>query len=279
MVVKIVTDSTADIPKAMAQEMGIEVVPLKVRFGDEEFLDGVNLTPDEFYQRLSSSSALPVTSQPSVGEFVEAYRRVGEGSDGIVSIHVSSLVSGTIQAATQAKEQAEVQCPIEIIDSFQASMGLGMLALAAARSAADGGDFESVAQTARDAVGKCECFALLDTLEYLEKGGRIGKARALMATLLKIKPMIILREGMVHELAKERTRKRAIARLGRVARDFAPIEELSIVYSGDPSSAATLADDLRDLLPDGREPILAQFGPVIGTYTGPGALGIGLLKA
>ena len=279
MVVKIVTDSTADIPRPMAQEMGIEVVPLKVRFGEEEFLDGVNLTPDEFYQRLASSAALPVTSQPSVGEFVEVYGRVAEGSDGIVSIHVSSLVSGTIQAATQAKEQADVQCPIEVVDSHQASMGLGMAALAAARSAADGCDFESVAQAARDAVGKCECFALLDTLEYLEKGGRIGKARAILGTLLKIKPMIILREGVVHELAKERTRKRAIARLGTLARDFAPIEELAVVYSGEAASAAALADELKDLLPEGREPILAQFGPVIGTYTGPDALGIGLRKA
>ena len=279
MVVKIVTDSTADIPKAMAQELGIEVVPLKVRFGEEEFLDGVDLTPDEFYLRLTSSTALPVTSQPSVGEFAEVYNRVGEGSDGIVSIHVSSLVSGTIQAATQAKEQADVQCPIEVVDSFQASMGLGMAAMAAARSAADGGDFESVAQAARDAVAKCECFALLDTLEYLEKGGRIGKARALMAKMLNIKPMIILREGMVHELAKERTRKRAIARLGRVVRDFAPIEELAVVYSGEPASARALADELKDLLPEGREPILTQFGPVIGTYTGLDALGIGLLKA
>ena len=104
MVVKIVTDSTADIPKSMAEELGIEVVPLKVRFGEEEFLDGVDLTPDEFYRRLTSSAALPVTSQPSVGEFAETYRRVAEGSDGIVSIHVSSLVSGTMQAATQAKD-------------------------------------------------------------------------------------------------------------------------------------------------------------------------------
>ena len=158
-------------------------------------------------------------------------------------------------------------------------MGLGMAALAAARSAADGGDFETVVQAARDAVGKCECFALLDTLEYLEKGGRIGKARALMGKLLRIKPMIILREGMVDELAKERTRKRAIARLRTVARDFAPIKEMAVVYSGEPASAIALADDLKDLLPEGREPMLTQFGPVIGTYTGLGALGIGLLKA
>ncbi len=279
MTVKIITDSTADIPRSMAQELGIEIVPLKVRFGEEEFLDGVDLTPDEFYRRLTSSAVLPVTSQPSVGEFVEAYRRTGEGSDGIVSIHVSSLVSGTTQAAAQAKEQADLQCPIEVVDSYQASMGLGMVALAAARRAADAGDFQSVAQTARDAVERCECFALLDTLEYLEKGGRIGKARAIVATLLKIKPLIILKEGVVHELAKERTRKRAIARLGNVAREFAPIEELAVVYSGEQASAAALADELRDLLPEGHEPFLSQFGPVIGTYTGPDALGIGLIRA
>jgi len=174
---------------------------------------------------------------------------------------------------------ADDGAPVEIIDSLLASMPLGLVVLDAAVMAAEGGDYRQIAEKVRQGLGLHHGLFALDTLEYLQKGGRIGKARALMAKMLKIKPMIILREGMVHELAKERTRRRAIARLGRVVRDFAPIEELAVVYSGEPASAAALADELKDLLPQGREPILTQFGPVIGTYTGLGALGIGLLRA
>jgi DegV family protein with EDD domain len=277
--VRVVTDSTSDLPRELAQSMGIEIVPLKVRFGTEEFRDGVDLSAGAFYGRLINSSELPTTSQPSVGDFVEAYERVGQDAEGIVSVHVSSRVSGTHNAALQAREQASVNCPIEVIDTLQASMGIGVVALAASRAVQAGGDLNKVAEVARQAIGKCQCFALFDTLEYLEKGGRIGKARALVATLLSIKPMIILREGEVHELAKERTRKRGITRLEQAATDFAPIADMAVMYSTNLDDADALAERLATLMPEGRKPIVAQFGPVIGTYVGPNALGVGLLRA
>ena len=138
---------------------------------------------------------------------------------------------------------------------------------------------EQVARVARQAADRCRCFVLLDTLEYLEKGGRIGKARALVGVLLRIRPLVIVRDGEVHELAKERTRTRGVARLQTVARGFAPVEELSVLYSTTPDDAHSLARDLSDLLPEGKKAVMARFGPVLGTYVGPGAVGIGLLRS
>ncbi len=279
MAIKIVTDSSSDMPAEVAGKLGITVVPLNVSFGTEEFKDGVDLPADRFYERLSTEPEFPKTSQPSVGDFAQTYQRVSEDADGIVSVHVSSKLSGTFNSASQARTEAAVGCPIEVVDTSQASMGLGMVAMAAARSARAGGTLEEVASAARDAVGLCQCVALFETIEYLRRGGRIGRAGALAGKLLRIRPMIIIREGVVHELAKERTRARGIARLQRTAREFAPLEDLAVMYSTTPDDAADIADSLRDVLPDGKEPIVARFGPVIGTYTGPGALGLGLFRS
>lgn len=279
MTIRVVTDSTADLPQELVQEMAVEVVPLKVRFGGEEFRDRVDLSTDEFYRRLTDGVVIPTTSQPSVGEFVEAYERLGQCSDSIVSVHISSLLSGTYNVALQASRQAQTKCPITVIDTLQASMGLGMVVVSAARTAQRGAGMDEVVEAARSASERCRCMVLLDTLEYLEKGGRIGKAKAMLGTLLRIKPMISVRDGEVHELAKERTLARAIARLKQTARESGPLEELSVLYSTTPDDARLVADDLRQLLPDGKEPFFARFGPVLGTYVGPGALGVGLLRA
>ena len=279
MAIKIVTDSTSDLPAEVADELGITVVPLNVHFGTEVFKDGVDLPADRFYERLTTDLEFPKTSQPSIGEFAQTYQRVSEDADGIVSVHVSSKLSGTFNSASQAKSEAGVGCPIEVVDTFQASMGLGMVAMAAARAAEAGGTQEEVASVARDAVGLCHCIALFETIEYLKRGGRIGMAGALVGKLLRIRPMIIIREGVVQELAKERTRARGIARLQRTAREFAPLEDLAVMHSTTPDDAAAIADTLRDLLPGGKEPLVARFGPVIGAYTGPGALGLGLFRS
>ncbi len=279
MGVKIVTDSTSDLPRALAEELGITVVPLSVQFGAEVFVDRVTMSPDEFFERLTLGEDYPTTSQPSVGDFVEAYERLGADADGIVSIHVSDKVSGTLNSARLASEQAQVSCPIEVLDTYSVSMGVTMVAIEAARAASAGGDIGHVTGVAADAITRCQVFALLDTLEYLEKGGRIGKAQALLGTLLRVKPMIILREGVVHELAKERTRRKGIARLERTAREFAPLAGLAVMHSTTSDEADALAKSVAGLLTPGNEPMVMQFGPVLGTYTGPGALGIGLLSA
>ena len=279
MAVKIVTDSTSDIPPDLAESLGITVVPCNVIFGTDTYKDGVDLSAEKFYERLIDGAIFPTTSQPSPGDFVETYEQLGQDADAIVSIHVSSKLSGTYNSAIQAKDQADIKCPVELVDSAQASSGLGVIAIAAAHAAERGGGVEEVVTTARGAVDRAELFFLLDTLEYLQKGGRIGKARALVGSVLKIKPMIILRDGIVHEMGKARTLAKGVAKLRETARELAPLELLSVPYTTTSEVAQEIADSLGDLLPEGEVPILARAGPTIGTYAGPGAVGIGLLRA
>ena len=280
MAVKIVTDSTADLPSDIVNELGITVVPANVRFGNEAYKDGVDLSSDEFFDKLVNGPDFPTTSQPSIGEFKDAYERVAEGADGIVSVHVSGKLSGTMNSATQGASQADTDCPIEVLDTRQASMGSGLVAMAAARAARDGASVEEAADAARSAIARSQCFALLDTLEYLIKGGRIGKARGAIGKLLRIKPMIILRDGEVNDLAKERARSRAVARLRRTAEEFAPLAAVAVMHSTNPDEASALAADLAPLLTDGADaPMTARFGPALGTYVGPNSLGITLLSA
>lgn len=279
MALKIVTDSTSDLAPELASSLGITVVPLNVHFGTEVYKDGVDLSAEEFYTRLIGGPELPKTSQPSVGDFIEVYKRLGQDADGILSLHISSKLSGTYNSAIQAKAQVDIGCPIEVFDTFQVSMGLGMVALEAARAAQQGASLDEALETARDAAGRCHCIVLFETLEFLEKGGRIGKARALLGTLLKIRPMIEIRDGEVHELGKARTRVRGLAKLQEMAREQSPLDGLSVLYSTTPEEAEALAGEMRDLVPEGKEPNISQFGPVIGTYTGPGVLGFGLLKS
>lgn len=278
MTVRIVTDSTSDLPKDIVQNLGITVVPLNVHFGTDSFKDGVDLSADEFYDRLLNGPVLPTTSQPSIGEFAQTYEQVAD-ADGILSIHISSKVSGTYNSAVQGSSEAKVSCPVEVVDTQQMSMGLGMTVMAAAAAVQKGCDLEEATAVVKRASELAQCIALFETLEYLQKGGRVGKAGALIGSLLRIRPMIIIRDGEVHELGKERSRPRGIARLQRTARDFAPVDELAVIYSTTPDDARAVADNLSDLLPDLKEPIIARYGPVIGTYAGPGALGLGLLRS
>ena len=279
MVVRVVTDSVSDLPASIAEELDITIVPANVHFGTEVFKDGVDLTADQFFDRLINGAVFPTTSQPSVGEFVEAYRRVAEDADAIVSLHVSGKVSGTINSAQQGAERVDVQCPIKVIDTQQASMGVGLIAMAAARAARKGAAVDEVVAVANSAIERAQCIALLDTLEYLQKGGRIGKAKAMVGTLLKIKPLIIVRDGEVHDFAKERTRRKAIARLERAAHEFSPLASASVMYSTSRDEADALAESLRSLMAGDEDPIVVRFGPALGTYVGPDSLGLIVLSA
>ncbi len=279
MAVKVVTDSVSDIPSNIVKELDITVVPAYVRFGNDEYKDGVELTTDQFFDRLLSGSDFPTTSQPAVGDFSETYAKLADGADSIVSVHVSSKVSGTVNSAQQGATRADVGCPIEIVDTLQVSMGSGLVAIAAARAAKDGASLEEVTAAAQDAMSRCQCICLLDTLEYLIRGGRVGKVRGMMGSLLKIKPMIIIRDGEVHDLAKERTRRKAIARLERTAKEFEPLESVCVLYSTSREEAERLAEALRPAVADGKTPIVARLGPALGTHAGPDALGVALLGA
>ena len=278
MTIRVVTDSTSDLPRDVADEFGIAVIAQKVIFGEQELRENIDISGDEFYRRVSSSPNLPTTSQASAGEFKDLYESVADGADGIVSIHVSAALSGTVDSARSGADQADIGCGVEVVDSKMASMGIGLIAIAAARVAQAGGDMQEVIDAAQNAVSRCETYVLLDTLEYLQKGGRIGKAQAMVATLLSIKPMIILREGIVDELGKERTHKKGVARLLRTTEEFGPLEDLSVNYTTTPDEALSFAAEMQHLLPEGKQPFTAQIGPAVGTYTGPKALGISLLR-
>ena len=279
MAIKVVTDSTSDLPADVAESLGIEVVPLNVHFGSDVYKDRVNLMPDAFYDKLINGDILPTTSQPSVGEFIDVYERLGSDADGIVSVHLSEKLSGTMNAARQASQQANADCPIEVVDTFQVSMGVGICAMEAAEVANSGGNMNQVILAARNAVTRSQCFFMLETLEFLQKGGRIGKAQALIGNLLKIRPMLMLQEGEVHPLGRERTRRKGIAKLVDTVEELAPISGLAVMYSTGPDEAQTLAQNVSKFMIEGREPMMLQIGPVIGTYAGPDTLGIALISA
>ena len=279
MTVRIVTDSTSDIDDATARDMGISVVPQNVHFGMRSFEDNVTITPDEFYRMLSTAPELPTTSQASPGRFRQTYDELGRDADGIVSIHVSSRLSGTCNSARQGAWATSADCPIEVIDSGQASMGLGLIVLAAAELAMQGASRSEVVAAALGTARRAQCLCLFETLEYLRKGGRIGKAQALVGSVLKIKPIVIVRDGEVYPLGRARTFPRALAQMKESVRGFAPVESLAVMHSTTPNVAAEVADDLKDMLPQGSEPHVARFGPALGVYAGPGALGIALIQA
>ncbi|MBI4198594.1 MAG: DegV family protein [Chloroflexi bacterium] len=272
MAVKVVTDSTADLPPELARELDITVTPLSVRFGQESFLDGVDLSSDAFFQRLVAAKELPTTSQPAPGAFLLVYRRLLEAGHQVLSVHVSEKLSGTLNSARQAKEQLG-SAPIQILDSQQATLGLGLVATAAAKAVKAGASLQETAAAANEAIGQVQVFGVLDTLEYLQKGGRIGKARALVGSLLHVRPIITIKEGVTHSAGMARSRAQGIQFLLTVARERAPLKQAAVIYSTTPLEADQLAEQVRPLVQDGAV-MKARFGPVLGTYVGPGAWGL-----
>jgi len=195
MTVKIVTDSTADLPAQLAEELGITVVPVYLRFGDKVYRDRVDMSEDEFYQKLVESPIHPTTSQPTPADFTEVYQKLSQEADGIVSIQVTSKLSGTYNSALQGREIAGVRCHIEVVDSLSTSMGLGLIAMAAARLAEVGESLQTVVEEVRQSIPHIHMLGVFDTLKYLLRGGRISKAKALLGSVLNVKPLITMRNG------------------------------------------------------------------------------------
>ena len=271
--VRIVTDSTADLPPSLVAELGITIVPLQVNFGDQSFRDGIDLTPEAFYDKLRASPTMPTTSQPSVGAFVEVYESLAADADGILSIHLSSALSGTYNSAMLAREEIGDRCPVEVIDSRQASLGIGIIVLACARLARQGAPLAELADHARRMIPNTHILFLVETLEYLQRGGRIGRAAAFVGTLLSVRPLLKIEDGEVRPAEKVRTRGKGIDRLVQFAGSFPNVEMLSILNATTPDDVEQIMSRTEALVPRDRT-IVGQVGSVIGTHTGPGVLGV-----
>jgi len=276
MAVRVVTDSTSDIPAQVAQELGITVVPLYIHFGNEVHRDGVDISAAEFYARLVNEPQLPKTSAPSSGTFTETYQDLATQTDEVISIHISSKLSATYNSALVGKEGVEAACRVEVVDSLSASMGLGLLAIVAAKAALAGADLDQVtAIVARD-IPNTHYFGLVDTLEYLHKGGRIGKAQALLGSVLNVKPLIEVRDGEVYPLERVRGQAKALTRLCEQVQKYPRIKEMAIAHTTTPEELEELSVRLSTSFPKDRI-YRSQCGATIGTYVGPGALTMGLI--
>jgi len=276
-VVRIVTDSTADLSPEQQRTAGITVVPLNVHFGDEVFRDHVDLSTDEFFRRLKASPQLPRTSQPSVGAFEEAYRSLRQGGDDIVSVHLSSKVSGTYNSALMAA-QSVGEGKIDVVDSLSTSMALGFMALEGAKLARAGRDRQSVTERLQSLVPKARVICVVDTLTYLERGGRIGKARALLGSLLNVKPILQLKDGEVVPLGRARGRPQALSRLVELLERDGKVSQLAIMHGAARADAEQLRERVASRYP-GVDIQLTEIGAVLGTHTGPGVIGFTYLVA
>ena len=278
MTVKIVTDSTSDISPQVAKELGITVVPLYVHFGTDVYRDGVDLNPAEFYQKLKTSKVLPTTSTISPGQFTELCDELSKQTDEILAITISSKMSATYDAALQGSElRKRKDCRVEVIDSRLVSMGLGLAAIIAAQEAKAGANLEQIIDIVKKALPKIHIRIAFDTLEYLRKGGRIGRAEAFLGTLLNVKPILTMKDGELAPVARERTRPKAIEHLRRFAAGFTNIREMAVVHANDPEAATALARQIGSILPEDRVYISA-VGSVVGTHAGPGTLAVCLLE-
>ena len=275
MAVRVVTDSATDFPPELAAELGVVVVPATVFFGEQAFRDGVDLSHEEFFRRLTTGNVMPKTAQPNVAEFLEAYKPIVDAGDSIVSVHVSSKLSGTLNSAQNAAQELP-DARIETVDSLNASFGAALIVKAAADAAKAGGDVDAVAQAARDAVGATRLFIVLDTLDYLQKGGRIGKAASLAGSLLALKPILTIADGEIHPHEKVRTRAKAVERMLAIAEADAPYDEVALVHETTPETVEAVLGRLAPL--SNKPVVVGRVGPAVGTYSGPGAVGIVLRK-
>lgn len=275
--VLVVTDSTADIPKKVVEDLGITVVPLKVHFGEETYLDGVSINSKEFYDKLKGAEKLPTTSQPSPLDFVNVYKELAEGNEEvhIISIHLSSALSGTYQSAAIAQNMLEDSIKVTVIDSKKASYAIGSIVVAVAELAKSGADVKQCLDRAYYLVENTFVYFLVDTLHYLQKGGRIGKASAVLGTLLNIKPILSL-DPMGEVFAKEKVRgnKKAFARIMELLHDHAKEYgkvRIGLSHSDSISEAEEAIETIKkEFKVD--SVMLTDIGSVIGTHVGQGTI-------
>jgi DegV family protein with EDD domain len=271
--IRIVTDSSCDLPEAVVDEHGVRVVPLSIRFGDEEFIDREQLSTAEFWAKCAQQDELPETAAPAPGQFEQTYRElIADGATGIVVVSLSSALSATMQSAELAAKSVVDEIPVRVVDSRYITMGLGTIVLACARLAADGGSMDEVEALAVDRAGRTRVFGALDTLDNLKKGGRIGNATALLATALSIKPIIEVIDGQVEQGGKQRTRSKALKFLiDKVSEYEGQISDLAVMHA-DCSDVDQFVEMLR--AHHSGEIVVGEIGPVIGTHAGRGTIGV-----
>ena len=275
MTFKIVTDSTADLPPQLAKELGITVVPVYVRFGNQVYRDRLDISEDEFYQRLLHDPIHPSTTQPPPQDFVDVYKDLAQEADGIISIHVTSKLSGTYNSALRGKELVEKECPIEVIDSQVVTMGLGQLVIFASTIAESAKNLQQVVEETKQMIPSIHMLGLLDTLKYLALGGRIGKVQALLGSVLNVKPMLTIKDGELVPAGRVRSRTKGIDRLFDFVKNAVDIQDLAIVYNTTPDEAQTLVGRMGSVFPKERIR-LARLGPALGVHAGPGILFVAL---
>ena len=276
MTVKIVTDSVADLPLELADELGITVVPLNVVFGNEIYRDGVDLTTDDFYRKLAENKVLPTTSTPPLQTFIEVYENLANETDEILVITISRKLSATGESALKAVESVQKKCRIKIIPSEWAMMAEGLLVIEAAKGANSGGNLDELIQITNRNISRLSMRIAFDTLEYLKRGGRIGKAKALLGSMLNVNPILGIKNGEVFPFGQERSRNKAMHNLYKFVTGFSRIEGLAVEDATTPDEADEFVERIKVVFPEA--PIYrSKVSPVIGTNVGPRVIGVSVL--
>lgn len=275
--VRVVTDSTSDLPPQVAQDLDITVVPVIVHFGSRSYRDGVDIAPEQLYERMVNGPVHPTTSSPAPGEFAEVYRRVSRETDEILCLTISSKLSGIHQAATTGQQSFGGRARIEVVDTQLTTMCLGLLAMLAAREARGGRSLDELLTTVRGAIPRSYGMALLDSARYALKGGRLGKGGALLGALVRVKPMLEIKDGWVRPCGVTRTRSMGLQRLCQFVTRHLPVEAIAVVQGNAPEEAEELAARIREISPQ-TVPVMAKLGSAIGVHGGPGTLLVALRK-
>ena len=275
MNIKIVTDSAADLPATLAEELDITVVPVYLRFGEEVFRDRVDISEDDFYKRLLNDPVHPNTTQPSPQDFASVYDKLSQEADSIISIHITGKLSGTYNSAILGKKMVDSKCPIEVIDSQTLSIAVGLMVIRAAKMARSAMSPQQIIDEVNKMISDTHLLILFDTLKYLLKGGRIGKAKALMGSVLNVKPLLTIIDGELVPSGQVRTRSKGMGRLLDFVKNAGDIQDLAILYSTTPDEAQALIEQTSSMFPK-EQTISARLGPALGVHGGPGILAVAL---
>ena len=271
MTVKIVTDSAADIPTKIVEELGITVVPAYVNFGDKSYRDGIDISCDELYGKLINGPIHPSTSQSTPSDFARVYQELSKETDEIVSIHMSAKFSGTYYSALKGKELVDTKCHITVIDTGTITMAEGIIAMSAARLSLVNDELTRILEEIQDSMKNTHLLGTFDTLKYLARGGRIGKGQALLGSILNVKPVVTIHDGAISPVGNFRTRSKAVDKLFEFVKNASGVQEVAIAYTTTPDEAQVLRDRLVPFV-DSNHLHIARLGPAIGVHTGPATL-------